>query len=121
MTNTETVTAFLEGFNDPSKIQTSLDLLAEDYHFTNPIMETHSKAEFVKLAKKIGQVVTGLQIIATAESTDWVATFYAFQTDVQRVERTDASEWFRFVDGKIKESYLVYDASEWRRLYAQMS
>lgn len=120
MNRAEIVTTFLEGFNNPSKIQASLNLLADDYHFTNPIMETHSKAEFVELAKKIGEVVKGLQIIATAESPDWVATFYEFQTELPGLEKTDASEWFSVVDGKIKESYLVYDATEWRKLYAQL-
>lgn len=120
MNRTKIVTTFLEGFNDPSKLQVSLGLLAEDYHFTSPVIETHSKAEFVKLAEKIATVVTGLQVIATADSTDWVATFYEFQTEIPGMERTDASEWFSVVDGKIKESYLVYDATKWRTLYGQM-
>ena len=120
MNRTEIVSTFLEGFNDPTKLQASLDLLAEDYHFTNPVIETHSKVEFIELAKKIGAVVTGIQIIATADSPDWIATFYEFQTEIPGLERTDASEWFSVVDGKIKESYLVYDATNWRKLYGQM-
>ncbi len=119
MISTEMVKTFLEGFNDPTKMKASFDLLADDYHFTNPIMETHSKAEFIQLAKKIGGVIEGIQIIATAESRDWVATFYEIQTKVSGLEKTDGSEWFRIVDGKITESYLVYDATAWRTLYAQ--
>ena len=121
MKNTEIVKTFLDGFNYPSKIQASFDLLADDYHFTNPMMETHSKAEFIPLAMKIGEVIKAVHLIAGAESDDWVATFYEFQTDLPGVEKNDASEWFKVVDGRIKESCLVYDASEWRKIYAQMS
>lgn len=120
MNRTKIVTTFLEGFNDPAKLQASLDLLAEDYHFTNPVIETHSKVEFIKLAKKIATVVTGVRVIATADSSDRIATFYEFQTEIPGMEKTDASEWFSVVDGKIKESYLIYDATKWRKLYSQM-
>lgn len=120
MNNTEIVSTFLEGFNDPTKIPASLDLLAEDYHFKNPIMETHTKAEFIELAAKIGEVVTGLEMITIAESSDWVGAFYTFHTDIPGLESTDGSEWFRIEDGRIKESRLIYDASEWRKLYANM-
>ncbi|MEL7118251.1 MAG: nuclear transport factor 2 family protein [Bacteroidota bacterium] len=58
MTNPEIVQQFLAGFNDPSQIQESLALLADNYHFTNPIVELHSKAEFIGLAKEIGSVLT---------------------------------------------------------------
>lgn len=121
MTHIEIVKTFLEGFSDPSTIQTSIDLLAEDYHFTNPIAETYNKAEFIKLAHKIGELIKSLQVIAVADSPDWIATFYEFQTEIPGIERTDASEWFSVVEGKIKESYLVYDATEWRKIYAQMA
>lgn len=120
MDQTEIIKTFLEGFNDPTQILGSLELLADDYHFTNPITETHTKAEFIELAKKIGEVVTGLQIIDVAESEDWVGAFYQFLTEIPGLEKTVGSEWFRIVDGKIKESHLIYDATEWRKLYANM-
>jgi hypothetical protein len=31
-----------------------------------------------------------------------------------------ATEWFRVVNGQIKASNLIYDASAWRKVYAQM-
>ena len=36
------------------------------------------------------------------------------------VEVNPATEWFRVEDGMIKESHLVYDASQWRKVYAAM-
>ena len=70
--NTQTVSQFLAGFNDPSKIQEALSLLATDYHFQNPMVELHSKAEFIALAQEIGKVLTGVEIIRIAAQGEWV-------------------------------------------------
>lgn len=120
MTNREIVLKFLDGFNNPSQIQASLDLLAEDYKFKNPMVELNSKAEFIQLAQEIGTVLTGLEVIGAAEDGDWVATFYKFESSIPGLESNIASEWFRLENGMIKESRLIYDASEWRKVYAQM-
>ncbi len=120
MTNQEIVTTFLNGFNDPTQIQKSLDLLADDYKFKNPMVELNSKAEFIKLAQEIGAVITKINIINIAENGDWVATFYDFKSSIPGLESNIASEWFKVENGIIKESHLIYDASEWRKFYAQM-
>ena len=120
MTNQEIVTTFLNGFNDPSKIQHSLDLLAEDYQFKNPMVQLNSKAEFMSLAQEIGAVLTGLTILNVAESDDWVAVSYEFTSSIPSVASNLATEWFRLEHGIIKESHLIYDASEWRKIYEKM-
>ena len=120
MTNQEVVEKFLSGFNDPSKIQASLALLADDYQFTNPMVQLQSKAEFVALAQEMGQILTGVHLIRSAEDGDWVATFYEFKSSIPGLESNMATEWFRLKDGIIQESHLVYDASEWRKVYEQM-
>lgn len=120
MTNQEIVTTFLDGFNDPTQIQKSLDLLADDYKFKNPMVELNSKAEFIQLAQEIGAVITGINIIKISENGNWVATFYDFESSITGLESNIASEWFRVEDGIIKESHLIYDTSEWRKFYEQM-
>ena len=120
MSNQEIVTTFLNGFNDPSQIHVSLSLLADDYQFTNPMVSLQSKAEFIALAKEISAVLTGVNLISTAENGDWVGAFYEFTSSVTGVESNIASEWFRLENGLIKESRLIYDASEWRKIYEQM-
>jgi len=120
MTNQEIVTTFLNGFNDPTQIYKSLDLLADDYKFKNPMVELNSKAEFIKLAQEIGAVITGINIINISENGNWVATFYDFKSSIPRLESNIASEWFKVEDGIIKESHLIYDTSEWRKFYEQM-
>ncbi len=120
MTNQEIVKKFLNGFNDPAKIEESLDLLADDYKFKNPMVELNSKAEFIKLAQEIGAVITGIDIINMVENGDWVATFYEFKSTVSGLESNTASEWFRLENGIIKESQLIYDTFEWRKFYEQM-
>lgn len=120
MSNQAIVKQFLQGFNDPTQIQASLDLLADDYKFKNPMVELNSKVEFIALAQEISAVLTGVNVIGTAENGDWVATFYEFKSNIPGVESNIASEWFRLEDGEIKESHLIYDASEWRKIYAQM-
>jgi len=120
MTNQEIVTTFLNGFNDPTQIYKSLDLLADDYKFKNPLVELNSKAEFIKLAQEIGAVITGINIINISENGNWVATFYDFKSSIPGLESNIASEWFKVEDGIIKESHLIYDTSEWRKFYEQM-
>ena len=120
LTNQEIVKKFLAGFNDPASIQASLNLLADDYKFKNPLIETNSKSAFIELAQKIGAVLTGVNIIHIAQHGNWVSTFYEFKSSVPGVESNIASEWFRLENEMIKESHLIYDASEWRKIYEKM-
>ena len=120
MTNQEVVEKFLSGFNDPSKIQESLALLAEDYKFRNPMVQLNSKAEFIELAQGIGEVLTGVNLIRSSENEDWVSTYYEFKSSLPGLESNFASEWFRLKDGIIQESHLIYDASKWQIIYEQM-
>lgn len=120
MSNEQIVETFLNGFNDPTKIQESLALLADDYKFTNPIVSLNSKTEFIALAQEIGAVLTGVNLKRIASNGDWVATFYEFTSSIEGVESNIASEWFRIENGLIKESRLIYDASGWRKVYEQM-
>lgn len=120
MTNRETVITFLNGFNDPSKIKASMKLLADNYKFKNPMVELSSKAEFIGLAQEIGTVLKGIKILNTAEEGEWVAAYYEFTSSLPNVEKNLATEWFRFEDGLIQESHLIYDASEWRKIYQEL-
>ncbi|NJC25606.1 nuclear transport factor 2 family protein [Neolewinella antarctica] len=120
MTNQEIVKKFLNGFNNPAEIQESLDLLTADYKFKNPMVKLNSKTEFIELAKQIGAVITAIEIINIAENGNWVAVFYNFKSSVEGLESNTATEWFRVENGRIKESNLIYDASEWRNFYAKI-
>lgn len=120
MTNQEVVVKFLNGFNRPEKLQESLDLLAGDYKFKDPIMEHNSKDAFITVAKEMANVLTGIDIITTAESDDWVGAFYEFKTSIPSLEVNRASEWFRLKGGIIQESHLVFDATGWRSVFKQM-
>ena len=120
MTNQEVVETFLSGFNDPSKIGESLALLAEDYHFQNPMVQLSSKAEFIALAQEMGKVLTGVNLIRSAENGDWVSVSYEFTSSSPGLESNIGTEWFKVEGGLITESHLIYDATEWRKVYAAM-
>lgn len=120
MTNTTIVKTFLEGFNNPEKLPESLTLLADNYHFKDPIMEHHSKAEFIESAKELGKVLTGVEVLRIAESGSWVGVSYNFKSNIQGLENNIGSEWFRIENGKIQESELVFDATKWRKVFAEM-
>ncbi|MDN5215070.1 nuclear transport factor 2 family protein [Fulvivirgaceae bacterium BMA12] len=120
MTNQEIVKKILNGFNDPAQIQESLDLLADDYKFQNPLVKLNSKSEFIALAQSIGEVLTGIEIVRLVEADEWVAAFYIFKSSIPGVESNTATEWFRLKNEIIQESILIYDASEWRKVYEQM-
>lgn len=120
MTNQEIVTKFLKGFNNPEQINESLALLAVDYRFKNPMVELKSKDEFIVLAKQIGSVITGIEIINIAQNGNWIAVSYDFKSSVKGLESNMGTEWFRVENGLIKESNLIYDTAEWRTFYAQI-
>lgn len=120
MANQEIVEKFLNGFNNPGQIQESLDLLADDYKFKNPIVELNSKTEFIALAEQISAVITEIEIINIAENGNWLAVYYDFKSSIEGLESNTATEWFKVENGIITESNLIYDTSEWRKFYAQM-
>ncbi|GGD02686.1 nuclear transport factor 2 family protein [Hyunsoonleella pacifica] len=117
MANENIITTFLNGFDDTSKITESLSLLADDYQFTSPTDALYSKIEFIEEAKNVAKVLTGLKINKIAVSGNWVAANYTFMSAIKGLENTTANEWFRVENGKIKESHLIYDASEWRKVF----
>ena len=120
MANQEIVEKFLNGFNNPGQIQESLDLLADDYKFKNPMVELNSKTEFIALAEQISAVITEIEIINIAENGNWLAVYYDFKSSIEGLESNTATEWFKVENGIITESNLIYDTSEWRKFYAQM-
>ena len=119
--NLQIVEKFLAGFNDPSKIGASLNLLADDYKFKNPMVQLENKTQFIALAQEMGKVLTGVELMSIAQNGDWVATYYEFKSSIPGLESNFGTEWFRVENGKIQESTLIYDASEWRKVYAQMN
>ncbi|NQX98638.1 MAG: nuclear transport factor 2 family protein [Flavobacteriales bacterium] len=120
MTKEVIVTKFLNGFNDPSKIGESLALLTDDYHFTSPTGNDNSKTEFIESIKELANVLTGVEIKKIAVSGNWVAVNYVFKSSIKGLEKTTGNEWFRIENGKIQESHLIYDASEWRKVFENM-
>ncbi|MDW3649313.1 MAG: nuclear transport factor 2 family protein [Bacteroidia bacterium] len=121
LSNIQIVERFFEGMNDPSKIQASLDLLTDDYAFKNPLVELKSKPEFIALVGEIGKVVTGVKLKHIAENDqDEVVVLYEFTSSLPGMESNFATEWFWIKDGKIVASHMIYDTTEWRKVYAQM-
>lgn len=118
MTKERIVTTFLHGFDNPTKIGESLNLLADDYHFTSPTDENNSKVEFIEAATEVAKILTGLDINHMAVSGNWVVVNYTFKSSIKGLENTKGNEWFRVENGKIQESHLIYDASEWRKIFA---
>lgn len=84
------------------------------------MVELNSKIEFIALAKQIGTVITGIEIINIAENGNWIAVYYDFKSSVEGLESNTATELFKIENGIIKESNLIYNTSEWRKFYAQM-
>ena len=121
ISNTEIVEKFLNGFNDKAKIEASLALLAEDYKFKNPMILLESKSAFISLAQDMSKVLTAVNIIRISENEDWVAVLYEFKSSIPGLESNIGTEWFKVENGVIQESELIYDASEWRKVYEQMS
>ena len=119
-TNEEIVAEFLQGFNNPDDLKKSFDLLAADYKFKNPMVSLNSKEQFIPLAQQIANALTGVNVINIAGEGEWVAAYYEFTSEIPGVESNMATEWFRIENGLIQESHLIYDASEWRKIYAQM-
>ncbi|MEL6254867.1 MAG: nuclear transport factor 2 family protein [Bacteroidota bacterium] len=121
LSNVQIVEKFFEGMNDPSKIQASLDLLTDDYAFKNPLVQLKSKGEFIALAGEIGKAVTGVKLKYIAENDqNEVVVLYEFTSSLPGMESNFATEWFWLKDSKIIASHMIYDTTEWRKVYTQM-
>lgn len=114
------VSNFLNGFNDPSKILESFALLTDDYHFTSPTGNENSKVEFIESVKKLKGILTGVDIKKIAINGNWVVVNYVFKSSIKGLEESVGNEWFRVENGKIQESHLTYDATEWKRVFKNM-
>ncbi|TYA71623.1 hypothetical protein [Seonamhaeicola marinus] len=121
MTPQDIVIKFLNGFNNPEHIQESIDLLTDDYSFKNPFVNLNSKEAFLELAKSISQVITEVNILATNTNGTSVAVIYEFKSALPGVENNIASEWFETENNMIKSSILIYDATNWHKVYANMN
>ena len=84
------------------------------------MVELHTKAAFIALVQELSKVLTGVNVIRISQQGDWVATYYEFKSSIPGLESNYGSEWFRVENGLIRESHLIYDASEWRKVYAQL-
>ena len=96
----------------------SLVLLADTYKFKGPIVQYNSKTEFIAAAKELGKILTGVQILKIAENGNTVGIMYNFKSDIPHLENNIGSEWFLTENGLIQESELVFDATEWRKIFA---
>ena len=121
MTDTEIVAKFLAGFNDPSQLQKAIALLDDNYKFKDPTVEHNSKAEFLVTAQELGKVLTGVEILRMAKNEEWVVVMYNFKSSIKGLENNFGTEWFKVKNGKIVESQLIYDATEWRKVFAQLA
>ena len=119
MTNKEIAEAYLNAFNTKDHA-TMRSLVHDDFSFHGPLMQHDSADSFFAAMQGMGDMFAGLQLHGTAQDGDWVGSYYIFKSTVPGLEETHTSEWFNIIDGKIKTSYVVYDATKWREVMAQM-
>jgi len=67
------------------------------------------------MAKQIGAVISGIEIVNIDKNGNWITAFYDFKSLTQGLESNKGTESFRIEDGLIKELILIYGTSEWRK------
>ncbi len=119
MTNTAIVKQYLEAFGNKD-METARKLVADSFKFNGPMQQHESANAFFEAMEGFVPMVAGIDLVGTAENGEWVGTYYNFRATVPGLENTTTSEWFRVADGKIQESHLVFDASNWRKMMENM-
>ena len=97
---------FLQHFCQ-GNIQELSKLLDEDFSFRGPFIELNSKEDYIASLTEDPPKDFGIEILTSFEEENEVGLFYTFS---KPNVSTPMAQYFKFNDGKISESLLIFDA-----------
>jgi hypothetical protein len=86
------------------------EVLAADFSFTGPMVQTRSSQEFLEAASGMFSTVDGVSVRRQWTDGRDVCTIYDLETS-SPAGRFACAEWLRIVDDAVAEATLVFDTS----------
>jgi ketosteroid isomerase-like protein len=89
------------------------DLLAEDFSFRGPMLESEGRDAFLEGASGLGPVVRGNQMLRQWEDGEEVCSVYEFRVETPAgAGSIPMTEWVRVRDGKLVSARLIFDTAQ---------
>ncbi len=87
-------------------------LIADDFVFQGPLLQTETKAAFLEGAGKLGPIVRGFKMLRQFGDGDEVCSIYDFEIETPKGKGSiTMSEWSRVRGGKLVSSRLLFDTA----------
>jgi predicted SnoaL-like aldol condensation-catalyzing enzyme len=116
MTSTDVFRAYLERFTG-GDVEGAAELLADDFTFRGPMVQTDSKAEFLASTTPVAAVARGVKIHHAWADGDDVCMIYDFEIETPAgAGSVLMAEWAVIRDGKLVSSRLVFDTAAFMAL-----
>ncbi len=116
MDNAEVFRSYLERFSR-GDVEGAAELLAEDFTFKGPILESTGKADFLAGSASAAAMARGCEIHRQWVDGDTVCSIYDFKVETpQSAGSIPMAEWSTIEGGKLVSSRLIFDTAEMHAL-----
>jgi len=113
------VRAYLDAFTS-GDFETAMDLIADDFSFSGPILQSEGKEAFVEGSKAAQAMAAGYSMLRQFEDGDEVVSIYEFELAAPAMPgKVLMSEWNTVRDGKLASARLVFDTAQFGALMPQ--
>jgi len=103
-------------FSENVKYDKIRTLLADDFHFTGPLLRANSADEYINILKNVGAGNLSANINSILSNENEVAVFYNMITPFGEVKTV---EWFLFENNKIKSIELLNDPRKFLEAFSK--
>jgi SnoaL-like domain len=117
--NPEIFRTYLERFTQ-GNIDGAAELLADDFTFTGPILQSIGKADFLSGSAFAAAIARGCDIHRQWAEGNSVCSFYDFKVETPAGAGViPMAEWSEVKDGKLVSSRLIFDTADMAALMPQ--
>ena len=85
--------------------------LAPDFHLKGPLFEFHTRREYIEALTKNPPEPASYEVLDIAGGHGTVSVYYSY---IKSTGSTIIAQLFRFSDGRISETLLVFDTADMR-------
>jgi hypothetical protein len=111
MSGADVFVSYLERFTS-GDVNGAAELLADDFAFEGPMIQTTGKAEFLAGSSPLGSIMRGFEMRRQWIDGDEVCSVYDFKIETPLgAGSIPMAEWSVVRDGKIVSSHLVFDTA----------
>ncbi|GMQ85858.1 MAG: hypothetical protein BMS9Abin07_1426 [Acidimicrobiia bacterium] len=119
MSNAAVVRTYLDAFTS-GDIDGAMDLIADDFSFAGPIVQSEGKQAFVEGSQAAQAIAKGYTMLRQFEDGDDVVSLYEFELGAPATPGTVLmSEWNTVRHGKLTSARLVFDTAQFSALMPQ--